>query len=118
VLFNSIDDILSWCGPQSFLVRFTNRCDRCIPDVLIACNAGGVVGTFVVVTSEASGVEAVDDIGSLEVLLSKMRGTVSNFFIFTQCIKWPVRHVSRVSLLKRATASESAALQLAWRWVA
>jgi hypothetical protein len=47
----------------------------------------------------------------LEILLPKMRSTVSSFLIIAYSIKWSVRHVPRVSLPKRAAACKSTALR-------
>jgi hypothetical protein len=118
MLRHSICNVFPWSGPQRFLVRLADRLDGCVLDVLVTRNTSGIVRTFVVVTSETSCVETVDDISSLEVLLSKMRCTVSNLFILAEYIKWPVRRVSRITLLQRATACKSATLQLTWCWIA
>jgi hypothetical protein len=81
-------------------------------------NAGGVIGALVMVSSGARCIESINDISALEVLLSKMRSTVSNLFVFADRIEWSVGHVSRVSLLKRAAACQALALGLDWSWVA
>jgi hypothetical protein len=118
MLSYGIHDVLSWCCPQCFLVGLANRFNGWILDVLVARDASGVIRTFMVVTSRPRCIEPIDNIGALEVLLSKMRGTVSNLFILTDCVKWPVRHVSRISLLKRSAACKSLAHCLEWCWVA
>jgi hypothetical protein len=117
VLRYGINDVLLRCGSQCFLVRFADCFDRWILYVLVACDAGGVIWTFVMITSGPRYVEPINDISALKVLLSKMRGTVSNLFVFADRVKWPVRHVSRISLLKRATACKSLALRLDRCWV-
>jgi hypothetical protein len=113
-----IHDVLSWRCPQCFLVGLADRFNRGILDVLVARDAGGIIGAFMVVTSRARYIEPIDDISTLEVLLSKMRGTVSNLFILADCVKWPVRHVSGVSLLKGTAACKSLARRLEWCRVA
>jgi hypothetical protein len=107
-----IVDVLTWGSPQCFLVRLAHRVDGRILDVLVASDVGSIVGTFVVVTSGTDGIEAVDYVRALEVLLPKMRRTVSDFLIFAEGIKRPMGHIARVSLSKRAAASKSAALHL------
>jgi hypothetical protein len=104
VLRDSIDNVLTRGSSQGFLVGFAYSLDGCIFDMLVARNASRVVRPFVVITGKASSVETIDDISALKILLPKMRSTVSNFFIFTERIKWPVRQVSGISLSQRATA--------------
>jgi|TARA_R110002003_G_scaffold126_46_gene11813 hypothetical protein len=112
MLCHSIDNVLSWSCPQCFLVCHSNRSNRRILDVLVvACKAGRVIWSLVVVTSKAGCIESIDDVGTLEILLPKMRSTVSSFLIIAYSIKWSVRHVPRVSLPKRAAACKSTALR-------
>lgn len=101
---DGIVDVLARRSPQCLLVGFADRIDGCILDMLVASNACSVVWAFVVVASGADCIESIDHVRALEVLLPKMRRPVSNFLIFSESIKWPVRHVARVSLSKRAAA--------------
>lgn len=109
---DGIVDVLTRGGPQSFLIGLANRIDGCILDMFVASNVGSIVWSFVVVTSWTDCIEAVDYVRALEILLPKMRRTVSYFLIFLQSIKRPVGHVARVSLSKRAAAPESTILHL------
>jgi hypothetical protein len=119
VLRDSINNVLARCGLQCLFVRLTDRLDgRVLHMLVVARNAGRVVWSFVMVPYESRVVESVDDIGALEVLLSKMRSTVSNLLIMTESIKRPVGHVSRVSLLKRTAACEATAVVLSRRGLA
>lgn len=76
----------------------------------VASNVGGIIRAFVVVLRDARLVQSVDDVGALEVLLPKMRSTVSNLLIFAEDVKRPVRLVTRVALLERATARKPTAI--------
>lgn len=101
---DGVVDVLARRSPQCLLVGFADRIDGCILDMLVASNACSVVWAFVVVASGADCIESIDHVRALEVLLPKMRRPVSNFLIFSESIKWPVRHVAWVSLSKRAAA--------------
>ena len=105
-----IDNVLSGRGPQCLSVRLFDCLNGRILHMLVAGNASGIVRAFVVVLRDARFIEAVDDIGALKVLLPKMRGTVSNLLVFAEEVKRPVRLVTRVALLKRATACKPTVL--------
>jgi hypothetical protein len=117
VLRYGIYDVFTGSRPQCFLVRLADCFDGWILHMPVPRDAGGVIRALVMVSSGARCIEPINDISALEVLLSKMRGTVSNLFIFADRIEWSVGHVSRVSLLKRAAACQALALRLDWSWV-
>jgi hypothetical protein len=119
VLRHSIKNGLARGSPQCLCVRLADRLDgRVLHVLVVARDAGSIIGAFVVVARKSGSVESVDDIGALEALLPKMGSTVSKFFIFANRIKRPDGHVSRISLPKRAIAGQASALVLRRRRIA
>jgi hypothetical protein len=100
VSLHSVDNVFTRCSPQSLLVGVLDCRKRAVLNMLVTGDSGSVVWALVVVLTKRRLVEAVDDICALEILLPKMRSTVSKFFFFTDLVKRPVGPVARIALFQ------------------
>lgn len=97
VSLHRIDNVLTWGGSQCLLVGILDSRKGTVLFHSVAGNAGCIVGTFVVVTTNARLIEPVDDVGTLEVLFPKMWSSVCNLFIVTQLVERSVGLVAWVT---------------------
>lgn len=104
MLRDCVNDVLPWCGPQCLLIRVLHSGDWAMSDVYVSGEIGSIVRTFMVVAVSAF-VEAVDDVGALEVLLSEMMGTMCGLGVLADAVKRSVRHVSWIAFAQRAATS-------------
>lgn len=73
-----------------------------------------------VISGNTRTIQSINDISTSEVLLSKMRSSVSGFLVFAKLVEWPMGFVARIALPQRATTGKSSILWrgLGRRWVA
>jgi hypothetical protein len=100
VSLHRVDNIFTWCSPQSLLIGIFDCRKRAVLNMLVAGDGGSVVRALVVVLTERRLVEAVDHVCTLEILLPKMGSTVSKFFFFTYLVKRSVGPVARIALFQ------------------
>ena len=87
VSFDSILDVFPRCGPQCLFVRVLHSSNRAVLLVPVARKTSCIVRSFVVVARHSGLIEAVDDVGALEVLFPEMVSTVRSFGLLADCVQ-------------------------------
>lgn len=87
VSLDGILNVLPRCSPKCFLVGLLHGSDRAVLLVPVACNTSCIVRSFVMVARYSSLVEAIDDVGALEVLFPEMVSTVRSLGLLADCVQ-------------------------------
>jgi hypothetical protein len=99
VLCHCIQNIFPRCGPQCLLIGVLHSGNGTVLIAEVAGDVSGIIGALVVITA-ADGIETVNNVSALEVLLPEMMSTVCRFGVFAQDVKGPVGVVPGIAFLQ------------------
>src|SRR4051794_2215048 len=106
MVLNTVDDLFFWCSSESFFIGVFQRSQWGVGCV-VSCEQCSIIWTSMVIRAKSTVIQTINCVRPNLMLSCHVPSAICCMFLLYQCIQWPVGHIARVALSKRASPSST-----------